>query len=294
MIEITRNYFGEKAAGWINESYDQGQTIAHTRLSAVLKLIRGYGAESILDVGCGDGRLLQQLGAVKVRAGIDYSNRMIEMATALGDAAQFTQVDLNVASDLKKLEKVGRFDLITMMGVIHYLAQPSEAIKGLRACAHDGSRLLVSFRNRLLNIQATSQYFQSPLNQANLRRLEGEVDMWGRVGLAPESFVQALGNDDAGHQLVDAARDSKSFEGVTDNHWNPEHFEHWRQFTPLDAVVLMSKAGFQAERIVPLINKSVKDDVLKSTGAEAVPGAWEVANCSSFIVVAKFQAVADA
>jgi len=286
MSEITKSYFDEKAAHWIDESYDKGPTIAHTRLKAIIELIRSYGPSSALDIGCGDGRLLHMLDNVKVRAGIDYSNRMIQLASANNSPIQFTQVDLNSDEDLTILRNVGRFDVVTMMGVIHYLSAPTRSVRAFQNCMNSNARLVISFRNRLLNAKQTSKYFESSLTQENLNKLNDEIYMWGRVGLSAENIIEASCNDPTGHTLARDIRQSGTFEGITDNYWNPEKFEHWRQFTPLEAAVMFEQSGFQTERIVPLVNEVASDET-----QQAIQEA--IANCSSFLVIAKLHESAE-
>lgn len=278
MDKVTREYFDEKAKGWIAESYDSGPTIAHTRLAAILELKDKYVLNSVMDVGCGDGRFLKQLGAVKVRTGIDYSAQMIELARAANPEIRFARIDLNAEEDLKKLDELGAYDFITMLGVVHYLSSPLKAIRGLSKCSHEQGRLVVSFRNRLLNASPSSKYHASPLNQANIKRLDDEILLWSRISLEADDLMGAISGDPVGQSIAQTVSRNEEFEGVTDNHWNPEGFEHWRQFTPLDAILLMNQAGLAVERVVPLINEPT--DYAPSEA---------IARCSSFILVAKHE-----
>ena len=64
---------------------ERGQTLTEQRLNAVLAVLRGAGARRVLDLGCGEGRLLERLladTAFTEIVGVDVSVRALERAKA--------------------------------------------------------------------------------------------------------------------------------------------------------------------------------------------------------------------
>jgi SAM-dependent methyltransferase len=282
MNDKTREYFDDNAKSWISESYNKKATIAHVRLDAVQDLVRLHAPNSLLDVGCGDGRFLQTVDDVEVRAGIDYSEQMIELASASNPDISFTQVDLNDKQGLEKLHHVGQYDFVTMMGVVHYLESPVSALQGIEECCNENARFVISFRNRLLNANPSSKYYESPVNMENLTRLGDESELWTRIELENNDLLSKADLDPEGHRLIELIQLKGEFEGVTDNYWNPDGLNHWRQFTPLDAVILLNKAGFTTLRIVPLVTSSNDDEKMLKPANGGI-----LTECSSFILLGK-------
>jgi len=79
--------------------------------------IRG---KSILDVGCGEGyytRILKKLGAGEV-IGLDMATKIIDIARA---KEQIEPLGIKyIVEDLLKIEKIGDFDIISTVLVLHY------------------------------------------------------------------------------------------------------------------------------------------------------------------------------
>jgi 3' terminal RNA ribose 2'-O-methyltransferase Hen1 len=65
------------------EQVEERVSLAEARTGAVLSVLRGEGAKSVLDLGCGEGRFLRTLlkePAVERIVGIDVSHRVLERA----------------------------------------------------------------------------------------------------------------------------------------------------------------------------------------------------------------------
>lgn len=118
-----------------------GSTIARMASTAV----DPSASLRILDAGCGTGEQTLGLARAFPRAevvGADVNPRSLERARhhglRHGIDVRFVPLDLlaEPPSDL------GRFDLITSVGVLHHLADPAVGLTSLRALAAPGGRLL--------------------------------------------------------------------------------------------------------------------------------------------------------
>jgi SAM-dependent methyltransferase len=113
------------------------------RLQVVFDILDGEGFDSLLDIGCGDGRFLreayQRYGDKKL-LGIDYSETAISLARMLNPHMRFEHRDL-LAAPIP-----GEYDVVTLLEVIEHLPPDSlpnflEAVNGL---LRPGGRLILT------------------------------------------------------------------------------------------------------------------------------------------------------
>lgn len=115
--------------------------------------------DSLLDVGCGDGRLVSEaqhrFGQARSFVGVDYSERAIRLAQAMNPAGSF--VCANVVED----ELPGQpFDVVTLIETLEHIPPDGVAafVEGLRKQTRDGGVLLVSVPSR--NIPVQKKHYQ--------------------------------------------------------------------------------------------------------------------------------------
>jgi SAM-dependent methyltransferase len=85
----------------------------------VIDKIKEIDFDSLLDVGCGDGRLLHELYKQipdKRLVGLDYTDKSIQMARHLNPDIQFIQGDITTSEQVKE-----KFDIITAVEVLEHI-----------------------------------------------------------------------------------------------------------------------------------------------------------------------------
>ena len=143
MIE-TRRYFDRRARAF-DRVYARPTPLRrgprHGRALAA-DVVAGHEAPSVLDVGCGPGRVGEAVLAAGAASyvGIDISPRMLSLARSrLG---RDPRVELREGNFLE-LELEGSFDVVLALGLFEYVGEPPRVAEWLRArCS---SALVASF-----------------------------------------------------------------------------------------------------------------------------------------------------
>ena len=107
------------------------------------------GNESLLDIGCGDGKITAQLASATTGyvLGIDSSSGMIQIASEkFSDTnypnLSFAQMD---AADIQLSEK---FDVAFSNAALHWIGDHVAVLRGTRACLKSGGRILFQMGGR--------------------------------------------------------------------------------------------------------------------------------------------------
>ena len=137
------------------------------RLNRVVEIIRGWEFNSLLDVGCGDGRLLHELHKAmpeKTLTGIDFSESPLRFARAFNPDLEFIRGD--IADDRSLIAK--KYDVITLVEVIEHI--PPEKldafIEAVSRRLNTSGRLLLTTPTD--NIPVSKKHYQ----HFNLQKLE--------------------------------------------------------------------------------------------------------------------------
>jgi SAM-dependent methyltransferase len=134
-------YRASRIAHWdaIAQEMDRGRRWGrtyHRRLAEVYRFLIPPG-QRVLEIGCGDGRLLAHLDP-SVGVGIDFSPAMLDRARRQHPAYRFVQGD---AQDLDLDET---FDFVILSDLVNDLWDVQTVLERVRGVCHPGTRLVLN------------------------------------------------------------------------------------------------------------------------------------------------------
>jgi ArsR family transcriptional regulator len=143
--EKAQAYFSQNA-----ESWDELRRlhVSEEKVEAALKdMIGSKPVDSFLDLGTGTGRLLQVFeGVYRHGTGIDTSRDMLSVARANLENSGISKASIRLGDIFNLPMEGGRFDLVTIHQVLHYLENPERAIaEAARMLAPAGRLVIVDF-----------------------------------------------------------------------------------------------------------------------------------------------------
>ena len=127
-------------------------------LRFVLARLERFEFDSLLDVGCGEGRFLREVSKrfpERRLLGVDYSARAVEYARLLNPGLDFARADIADGS-----EPAERFDVVTLIETLEHVppGDLGEFVYGLRRRVNDGGLLVVSVPSR--NTRMSPKHYQ--------------------------------------------------------------------------------------------------------------------------------------
>jgi SAM-dependent methyltransferase len=114
----------------------------HRRLESIYRFLVPAGLR-VLELGCGDGRLLASLKPSQ-GIGIDFSPAMIASARKQFPGLRFMLSD---AHDLTELNST--FDVILLSDLLHDVWDVQQVLAGLQRLSHPGTRVITNFCSRV-------------------------------------------------------------------------------------------------------------------------------------------------
>lgn len=176
------------------------------------------GAETVLDMGCGNGNLALELadhGFEGQYVGIDASPGLIEIANQQGPINyQFYQRDLSKADWSEGLPHAP-YDLVLCFATLHHIP---------------GEQMRLAILEQVFNLlKPGGKFIHSNWQPQNSARLRERIQPWSRVGLDP-------GQLDAGDLLIDWRRGGEGLRYV-------------HEYSQEELHTLADKTGFIAEDI---------------------------------------------
>jgi 2-polyprenyl-3-methyl-5-hydroxy-6-metoxy-1,4-benzoquinol methylase len=137
------------------------------RIQLALELLGAAPFQSLLDVGCGDGRFLREVQARfggKRLLGIDRSERAVRWAQALNPAVHYRVLDITRGAPEE------RFDAVTLLEVIEHIppVELREFLKAVSGTLCPGGRLILTTPHS--NTPVDPKHYQH-FNVSRLREL---------------------------------------------------------------------------------------------------------------------------
>jgi SAM-dependent methyltransferase len=129
------------ASRWSPADYAQNAGFVPALGAAALALLDPRSGELVIDIGCGDGTLTQQITAAGASAiGLDASSEMVEAARAKGVDAFVADAQ---ALDLEaQAGRFGQFDAAFSNAALHWMLDPSGVARGVFALLRPGGRFV--------------------------------------------------------------------------------------------------------------------------------------------------------
>src|SRR3712207_52547 len=127
-------------------------------LRFVLARLERAEFETLLDVGCGEGRFLREVSkrfAGKRLLGVDFSARAVEYARLLNPGLRFVREDIADGSAPSE-----SFDVVTLIETLEHVppVELREFVAGLRRRVNEGGMLVVSVPSK--NIKMSAKHYQ--------------------------------------------------------------------------------------------------------------------------------------
>jgi demethylmenaquinone methyltransferase/2-methoxy-6-polyprenyl-1,4-benzoquinol methylase/ArsR family transcriptional regulator len=135
-------YFETHAATWDEL---RAMHVSEERVeAAVLEALGQVPSRHVLDLGTGTGRMLELLAPSAARAvGIDQSAQMLSLARVRLERAGLRNVQLRQGDIYAVPVEPDFYDLVVVHQVLHYLDDPSRAVREAARALRPGGRLLV-------------------------------------------------------------------------------------------------------------------------------------------------------
>lgn len=135
-LEKLREFYDARPEG------PSGPSLGYRRLLAYYYRQLISEDASVLEVGCGDGSLLEMLPG-KIKAGVDLSPVQIDLARA-----RIPDGDFKVMSG-EEFEADRKYDVIIVSDTLNQAADCQLLLSRLQAAAHSGTRLIINVYNAL-------------------------------------------------------------------------------------------------------------------------------------------------
>jgi trans-aconitate 2-methyltransferase len=120
---------------WDAAEYARRSSLQEAMAGEVLALLDLEGAEQVLDIGCGDGKITAEIAARVPRGavvGVDSSQDMIAFASSHFGPTLRPNLRFEVG-DTRRLPFRGEFDLVVSFNALHWIPEQEAALRSIRA-----------------------------------------------------------------------------------------------------------------------------------------------------------------
>jgi len=135
---------------WDAEDYAANSSAQYQWAQELIASLGLRGGESVLDIGCGDGRVSAAIAARVPRGrvlGIDSSPQMIERARSAFPSGAFPLLEFRLM-DGQAIALEERFDIAFSSATLHWVPDHPAVLAGVSRCLVQGGRLLFQMGGR--------------------------------------------------------------------------------------------------------------------------------------------------
>lgn len=128
---------------WSAADYASNSVVQQTWARELIAGLKLHGDESILDVGCGDGKITAELARAASQGsavGVDTSPQMIEFANR---TFSLPNLEFHVM-DARKVQFIRKFDLVFSNAALHWVDDHQAFLRGAESVLRPGGHLVVS------------------------------------------------------------------------------------------------------------------------------------------------------
>ncbi len=126
---------------WNAPGYATIAALQEVMASEALSLLRLLGAERVLDLGCGNGKITAKIAARAPKGsavGVDASAQMIAFAVEQYPPATYPNLHFET-HDIRRLPFREEFDLVVSFNALHWIPEQEEALRSLRSAMKPGA-----------------------------------------------------------------------------------------------------------------------------------------------------------
>ncbi len=129
------------ASRWSAADYARNAGFVPALGAAALALLDPRPGEFVIDIGCGDGVLTEQIARAGAKViGLDASREMVEAARARGVDAFV--VDCQTLDLDRQVERFGQFDAAFSNAALHWMLDPAAVARGVFRLLRAGGRFV--------------------------------------------------------------------------------------------------------------------------------------------------------
>jgi len=135
---------------WDAEDYARHSTAQFTWACEMIGKLNLHGSESVLDIGCGDGKVTAMIAsslAAGSVTGIDSSASMIALAQKTFPPLLYPGFSF-VQADASMLSYKNQFDLVFSNAALHWIADQVSVLRGVRAALKPSGRIFFQMGGR--------------------------------------------------------------------------------------------------------------------------------------------------
>lgn len=129
---------------WDAEDYARHSTAQQSWAQELIYKLRLTGNESVLDIGCGDGKITAQIAAHLPNGhiiGVDSSHEMIQLSRKTFSKMQYPNLSFEIA-DARSLRFYNQFDIVFSNAALHWIKHHEPVLNGVKNCLKNSGHLL--------------------------------------------------------------------------------------------------------------------------------------------------------